>query len=79
MRSLVVVESMFGNTRMIADAVANGLSAAGPVTVVEVGDAPVAPNEDVALLVVGAPTHAFSLSRANTRRAARTPTAGACP
>ncbi|GAA3394963.1 flavodoxin family protein [Cryptosporangium minutisporangium] len=70
MRSLVVVESMFGNTRAVADAVADGLAAAGPVTVVTVGDAPSAPEEDVALLVVGAPTHAFSLSRPNTRRAA---------
>ncbi|SHN75934.1 flavodoxin family protein [Cryptosporangium aurantiacum] len=70
MTTLVVVESLFGNTRAIADAVADGLSAAGPVTVVGVDDAPATPADDVTLLVVGAPTHAFSLSRPNTRKAA---------
>ena len=70
MRSLVIVESMFGNTRAIADAVADGLAAAGPVTVLDVADAPPAPDVDVELLVVGGPTHAFSLSRPNTRQAA---------
>ncbi|EXG82456.1 flavodoxin family protein [Cryptosporangium arvum] len=70
MRSLIVVESMFGNTRAVADAVADGLASAGPVTVLDLADAPPAPHVDVDLLVVGAPTHAFSLSRPNTRHAA---------
>jgi len=70
MRSLIVVESMFGNTRTIAEAVADGLAPSGPVTVLDVADAPPAPHGDVDLLVVGGPTHAFSLSRPNTRQAA---------
>jgi hypothetical protein len=72
MRTLVVVESMFGNTRQIADAVAGGLSSFGPVDVVEVHDAPAAVREDVDLLVVGGPTHAFGMTRASTRKDAVT-------
>ncbi|HEX7189015.1 MAG TPA: flavodoxin [Actinomycetes bacterium] len=65
-RALVVYESMFGNTEKVARAVAAGLSErvtvevrrAGPDTVVD---------EDVELLVVGGPTHAFGLTRPRTR------------
>ena len=38
--ALVVVESMFGNTRAVADAVAAGLSESVPTTVVDVTAAP---------------------------------------
>lgn len=65
--ALVVYESMFGNTRQIAEAVADGLRAAMTVKVVEVSSAPVALSDEVGLLVVGGPTHAFSMSRPNTR------------
>ena len=72
MRALVVYESMFGNTRDIAEAVAVGLSLRGvDVEVTEVGDLPVPAHLDVDLLVVGAPTHTFTLSREETRTAAR--------
>ena len=64
-RAIVVVESMFGNTRQVADAVADGVRTACEVEVVAVADAPVAPGAD--LLVVGGPTHAFGLSRSSTR------------
>jgi hypothetical protein len=40
------------------------------VTLVNVVDAPVKVPEDVNLLVVGGPTHAFSMSRLSTRRRA---------
>jgi hypothetical protein len=71
MRVLVVYESMFGNTRTIAEAVARGVADAGiEVTAVEVGDAPAALAEDVGLLIVGAPTHALGLSRPESRRSA---------
>jgi flavodoxin len=67
-RALVVFESMFGNTEQIARAVASGLEAAGVRTrVSEVTDAPGDIPPSVGLLVVGAPTHAFSLSRPKTR------------
>ena len=62
---LVVVESFWGNTRAVADAVARGLGDA--VTVLEVAEAPATLPADVGLLVVGGPTHAFSMSRPGTR------------
>jgi hypothetical protein len=68
MRALVVYESMFGNTQAIADAVAEGLGAHLPVDAVEVGAAPTVVGDDVALLVVGGPTHAFGMSRQGTRQ-----------
>jgi hypothetical protein len=72
MRALVVYESMFGNTQTIADAVAGGLARRMRVDAVEVGGAPATLGDDVTLLVVGGPTHAFSLSRPRTRQDAAT-------
>lgn len=65
MRALVVVESMWGNTRAVAEAVARGLGADS--TVIDVSQAPSTLPTDVGLLVVGGPTHAFSMSRTATR------------
>jgi hypothetical protein len=68
MKSVIVYESMFGNTEHIARKVAQGLAQPGSDTVlkdvreVDPGDLAAAD-----LLVVGAPTHAFSLSRHSTR------------
>ncbi|ROR90861.1 flavodoxin family protein [Nocardioides aurantiacus] len=66
--ALVVVESMWGHTRAVAEAVARGLRSAGPV--LDVGDAPVQLPDGTVLLVVGGPTHAFSMSRRSTRHEA---------
>ena len=67
-RALVVFESMFGNTARAATEVARGLESAGTeVDVVDVRSAPVTLPEGLHLLVVGAPTHAFGLSRPATR------------
>lgn len=65
--ALVVYESLFGNTRQIAEAVADGLRTGMEVVLVDVGAAPEAVSPDVDLLVVGGPTHAFSMSRQSTR------------
>ena len=67
----IVYESMFGNTREIAEAIAEGLderlvASSGTSTVVPVADAPVS-TADSDLLIVGAPTHAHSLSRPTSR------------
>ena len=70
MAALVVVESMFGNTQQIANAVTEGLSRHLPVEQVEVGTAPMIVGDDVELLVVGGPTHAFGLTRPGTRQSA---------
>jgi hypothetical protein len=68
MRALVVYESMFGNTEKVAGAVAHGLQLEGVDTgLVEAGAAPEALSADVDLLVVGGPTHGFSMSRSSTR------------
>jgi hypothetical protein len=67
MRALVVYESMFGNTREIAGAVADGLRARLAVDLVEVGAAPAVLPDDVALLVVGGPTHAHGMSKPESR------------
>ena len=66
MNTLVVYESMWGNTRAVAEAVAERLGE--EVTLVDVADAPERLPADLDLLVVGGPTHAFSMSRASTRR-----------
>lgn len=70
MQAIVVVESMFGNTREVAAAIARGITAAGAdVTVADVDGAPTRMGE-LDLLVAGGPTHAFGLSRKATREAA---------
>ena len=70
MKALVVYESMFGNTRTIAKAVAEGLSCGLETDLVEVGAASSVLNDEIDLLVVGGPTHAFGMSRPGTRKSA---------
>ena len=67
MKALVVYESMWGNTKQVAEAIADGLQESMEVAVVEVNRAPTEPEPDVGLIVAGGPTHAFSMSRTNTR------------
>jgi hypothetical protein len=66
-RALVVYESMFGNTEAVARAIGDGLAVDVDVVMSATNAAPAVPP-DLALLVVGGPTHAFSMSRPNTRR-----------
>jgi flavodoxin-like protein len=69
MSTVIVYESMFGNTRRVAEAIADGLRRMAPVDVVRVADAaPATAWADVVIL--GAPTHAWSLSRPATRASA---------
>lgn len=70
MRALVVYESMFGNTQTIATAIAEGLSKHVRTELLEVGAAPFQVPEDVGLIVVGGPTHAFGMSRPGSRQSA---------
>lgn len=72
MRALVVYESMYGNTRKIAQAIAEGISEHLAVKTVEVGDAALEVPGDVDLIVVGGPTHAHGMSRTGTRMSAAT-------
>lgn len=66
MSTLVVHESQWGNTRAVAEAIAAALP--GPVETVDVGVAPSSVPAGVDLVVVGGPTHAFSMSRPSTRQ-----------
>jgi len=69
MRALVVVESWFGNTAQIAEAIADGLQEAGAE--VEVTTAASAPHEPLAdLIVVVAPTHNLGLPTPASRNKA---------
>ncbi len=70
MKALVVFESMYGNTRHIAEAISDGLRRSIPTEVLSVRDAGDVDLGDVRLLVVGAPTHGWGLSRASTRESA---------
>ena len=65
MRALVVYESMWGNTRAVAEAVARGLG--DDTALLPIETAPARLPDDVELLAVGGPTHAFSMSRRSTR------------
>lgn len=73
MRATVVYESLFGRTREVAEAVAEGLRAAAPGAVVDcrpVVDAGPALGQ-VDLLVVGGPTHFLGMSSQRSRRMVR--------
>ena len=70
MRAVVVYESMYGNTHLVADAIGAGLSTIFDVRVVPVVQASPAVLADADLVVVGGPTHAHGMSRAATRKAA---------
>jgi hypothetical protein len=70
MNAVVVYESMYGNTHVVADAIGAGLATQMSVTVVPVGRADRALLESADLLVVGGPTHVHGMSRDSTRTAA---------
>jgi Flavodoxin len=71
MRAVLVYESMYGNTHLVADAIGNGLrEAADDVVVVPVTAASIELLQDADLVIVGGPTHVHGMSRARTRGAA---------
>ena len=67
MKSLVIYESMYGNTKEIGIAIGEGASSAGEVDVFEVSEAPKEIPSDVDFVFVGGPTHAFGMTRQSTR------------
>ena len=71
MKALVVYESMFGDNREVARAIAAGLVQSGvSADAVEVGQAPDDVAGDVSLVVAGCPNHAWSMPRPSTRETA---------
>jgi menaquinone-dependent protoporphyrinogen IX oxidase len=67
MRAVVSYESMYGNTRRVAEAVAQGLRAGLDVRVMPISELPDDALVGADLLVLGAPTHVHGLPRASTR------------
>lgn len=70
MRAVVVYESMYGNTHLVAEAIGAGLGTAYQVDVVPVDRAERRLLESADLVVVGGPTHAHGMSRESTRQSA---------
>lgn len=71
MRALIVYESMYGNTKKIAEAIADGLLKGGAdATVVTAADVSADQTAAADLVVAGGPTHGWSMSRPATRRSA---------
>src|ERR1035438_10473531 len=70
MRALVVYESMYGNTRVVAGNIADGLRAGHDVIGVPVAEATGELLAWADLVIVGGPTHMHRLSTAASRRMA---------
>ena len=69
-RALVVYESMYGNTHLIAEAIGDGLRESIETDVFSIHDAGGDIVEKAVFLVVGGPTHTHGMSHASTREAA---------
>ncbi len=70
MRAVIIYESMYGNTHLIAGAIARGLGPGNDVSVVPVAGARRALLDGADLVVAGGPTHAHGMSHASTRKGA---------
>jgi hypothetical protein len=70
MRAVVIYESMYGNTRAVAEAIGEGLGPVHEVTVVPVGRAGPEVVDGAQLLVVGGPTHIHGMTRPRSREGA---------
>jgi hypothetical protein len=70
MRAVITFESIYGNTRAVAEAVAEGLRPLGDVAVMSHHEADPAALADADLLVVGAPTHMHGLPTSLSRKMA---------
>lgn len=70
MRALVTFESVYGNTRAIAEAVGDGLGELGEVTVESHDEVDAAAAQRADLVVVGSPTHMHGLPTSLSRKMA---------
>ena len=70
MKTLVVYESLFGNTQRVAQAITDGLSEHGDVELLEVTEARDVVTESFDLILLGGPTHALSMANPSTREEA---------
>jgi flavodoxin len=62
MKSLIIYDSQFGNTKLIAEEIAGVLGELGPVNVVRTGEVSPPVFDGIGLLVVGCPTIGHGLS-----------------
>lgn len=69
MHAVVVFESLWGNTEQLAREIAAGIGER--TDVVDAASSPNALDDAIDLLVVGGPTHAFSMSTGATRESAK--------
>jgi hypothetical protein len=69
MKVVVVYESMFGNTRTIGEAIAEGLSGAGEVMAGTVDELAPEDAADAALIVAGGPTQNRGMAKPDARAA----------
>ncbi|HEY7257009.1 MAG TPA: flavodoxin domain-containing protein [Solirubrobacterales bacterium] len=70
MKIAIAYESMYGNTRQIAEAVAAGLESLGEVELVAVNRGDAGPADDADALIVGGPTHMHGLATSMSRKGA---------
>jgi len=70
MRTLIVYESMYGNTHQIAEGIASGLRPDAEVRVVSVHEASGDMVSWAELLIVGGPTHIHGMTRPSSRQGA---------
>ncbi|UCC68127.1 MAG: flavodoxin domain-containing protein, partial [Armatimonadota bacterium] len=63
MRTLVIYDTLHGNTAKIAQAIAEGLAGAGEVTVKKFTEAESQDLNSADFVVAGCPTHAWTISR----------------
>lgn len=68
MRAVVAYESMYGNTRQVAEAIASALEELGEVQVVSVNDPDAGAATDADFLVVGGPTHIHGIATEMSRK-----------
>ncbi len=61
MKTLVVYFSKFGNTRRLAEAIAEVMKQAGDIRLISIDQLAASDFEGTDLVVVGSPTHAFNL------------------
>ena len=70
MKSVVVFESMYGNTHAIAEQIAAGLETVGSVVIGNPTQVVPSTAADADLIVVGGPTHIHGMTSTASRRAA---------
>jgi len=70
MKTVIVYESMYGNTHLVAEKLAEGVNSRAEAVLVPVSEATPEVIADADFIVVGGPTHMHGLTWSATRRAA---------